>query len=134
MRAAEEDRAGTERRRRPALRAAQAFAPSLLPIALAYVVAHYFSFFVVQVQDLARHASDPFGTGADWFGTADRTARDLWRPGGTLVYLVQVGAIVVGHVAGLLLAHDGRSSSRRARRTASRTTAPPRSASCRCSH
>jgi hypothetical protein len=87
-------------------RPAQAVAPSLLPIALAYVVAHYFSFFVVQVQDLTRYASDPFDRGWDVFGTADHTLRDLHVPGGTTVWLVQVGAIVVGHVAGLLLAHD----------------------------
>lgn len=87
-------------------RLATLFVPSLLPIALAYVVAHYFSFFVVQVQDLVRLASDPFEQGWDLFGTADRKIRDLWIPSGTLVWMVQVVAIVVGHVAGLLLAHD----------------------------
>jgi hypothetical protein len=87
-------------------RSAQLFAPSLLPIAFAYVVAHYFSFFVVQIQDLVRLASDPLSRGWDLFGTADRLPRDLLRPSGTLVWWVQVGAIVVGHVAGLLLAHD----------------------------
>ncbi|MCW2960945.1 MAG: hypothetical protein JWM90_1332 [Thermoleophilia bacterium] len=87
-------------------RTAQAFAPSLLPIALAYVVAHYFSFFVVQVQDLIRYASDPFDAGWNLFGTADRKLRDLHVPSGTTVWFVQVASIVVGHVAGLLLAHD----------------------------
>ena len=87
-------------------RSAQAFAPSLLPIALAYVVAHYFSFFVVQVQDLTRYASDPFEQGWNLFGTADNTLRDLHVPGGTTVWMVQVCAIVIGHVVGLLLAHD----------------------------
>lgn len=88
------------------LRTAAWFAPSLLPIALAYVVAHYFAFFVVQVQDLVRHASDPLGTGADLLGTRHLAAGDYWRPSGTLTWLVQAGAIVTGHVAGLLLAHD----------------------------
>ncbi|MCW2949782.1 MAG: hypothetical protein JWN41_795, partial [Thermoleophilia bacterium] len=87
-------------------RSAQWFAPSLMPIALAYVVAHYFSFFVVQVQDLTRYASDPMGRGADYFGTARNTLLDLHVPDGTLVWLVQVGAIVIGHVAGLLVAHN----------------------------
>jgi hypothetical protein len=87
-------------------RSAQLFAPSLLPIALAYVVAHYFSFFTVQVQDLIRFASDPFDQGWNLFGTADRKLRDLHVPSGTVVWFVQVISIVVGHVAGLLLAHD----------------------------
>jgi len=87
-------------------RAAQLFAPSLLPIALAYVVAHYFSFLVVQCQDLIRLASDPFDHASNWFGTANRLPRDLWRPSGTVVWFVQVGSIVIGHIAGLLLAHD----------------------------
>ncbi|MCW2956659.1 MAG: fenitrothion hydrolase, partial [Thermoleophilia bacterium] len=99
-------RVGRLRTGRGLERAAQQFAPSLLPIALAYVVAHYFSFFAVQVQDLIRYASDPFDQGWDWFGTADRKIRDLRIPSGTTVWFVQVVSIVVGHVAGLLLAHD----------------------------
>jgi hypothetical protein len=87
-------------------RSAQFFAPSLLPIALAYVIAHYFAFFVVQVQDLVRFASDPFEQGWNVFGTADLKIRDLWIPSGTTVWMVQAISIVVGHVAGLLLAHD----------------------------
>ncbi|MCW2973104.1 MAG: hypothetical protein JWN72_1377, partial [Thermoleophilia bacterium] len=87
-------------------RSAQAFAPSLVPIALAYVVAHYFSFFVVQVQDLVRYASDPLGRGHDYFGTSDFTLLDLHVPSGGAIWMVQVVAIVVGHVAGLLVAHD----------------------------
>ncbi|MEO6867514.1 MAG: hypothetical protein ABI200_05790 [Gaiellales bacterium] len=88
------------------MRAAALFAPSLIPIALAYVVAHYFSFFVVQVQDLARYASDPFDRGWDLFHTSTLKIADLWIPTGTTVWLVEVFAIVTGHIAGLLLAHD----------------------------
>ena len=41
-----------------------AFAGSLVPIAMAYAVAHYFSLFVLQGQVTKRLASDPFGYGA----------------------------------------------------------------------
>jgi len=59
------------KRLREGARAAATFVHALIPIALAYFVAHYFTLFVFQPQDLVRLASDPFGTGADWFGTAD---------------------------------------------------------------
>ena len=44
---------------------------ALIPIALAYFVAHYFTLFVFQSQDLIRLPPTPSGSGADWFGTAD---------------------------------------------------------------
>jgi hypothetical protein len=86
-------------------RTAQLFAPTLLPIAVAYVVAHYFSFFFFQAQDIVRLASDPLGRGWDVFGTAD-FAIDYSVLSANTVWLVQVGAIVVGHVLGLVLAHE----------------------------
>ncbi|MGH3040683.1 MAG: fenitrothion hydrolase [Gaiellaceae bacterium] len=82
-----------------------AFLGSLVPIALAYVVAHYFSFFVRELQYLAPFASDPFGFGWDLFGTADVTPRITVIAPKTIWY-AQVAALVVGHVAGLVLAHD----------------------------
>ena len=50
------------------------FAHTLIPIALAYLVAHYFSFFVFQEQaQFTFLLSDPLGTGTtDLFGTAAR--------------------------------------------------------------
>ena len=81
------------------------FLGSLVPIALAYVVAHYFSFFVRELQYLAPFASDPFGFGWDLFGTADVTPRiNVLEP--TTIWYAQVAALVIGHVAGLVLAHD----------------------------
>ena len=82
-----------------------AFLGSLVPIALAYVVAHYFSFFVREMQYLAPFASDPFGFGWDLFGTADiRPEIGVLAP--KTIWYVQVAALVIGHVAGLVLAHD----------------------------
>jgi hypothetical protein len=82
-----------------------AFLGSLVPIALAYVVAHYFSFFVRESQYLAIYVSDPFGFGWDLFGTADVRPRiNVMAP--QTIWYVQVAALVIGHVAGLALAHD----------------------------
>jgi hypothetical protein len=81
------------------------FLGSLVPIALAYVVAHYFSFLVRESQYLAIYVSDPFGFGWDLFGTADVVPRiNVMAP--QTIWYVQVAALVIGHVAGLVLAHD----------------------------
>jgi hypothetical protein len=81
------------------------FAHSLIPIALAYVVAHYFSLLAYQGQALASLASDPLGDGSDLFGTASATI-DYNVIGATAIWYVQVAALVLGHAAGLTLAHD----------------------------
>ena len=86
-------------------RGAIAFAPSLIPIAIAYVVAHYFSYFWFQSQQVIRLASDPFGSGRDLFGTADFQT-DYSTLTAEAIWVVQVAAIVVGHVIALVLAHD----------------------------
>jgi hypothetical protein len=81
------------------------FVLSLVPIALAYAVAHYFSLFVLQGQAAWRLISDPFGFGWNLFGTADHQVQlGVLSPNTT--WYVQVGALVVGHVAGLAIAHD----------------------------
>lgn len=81
------------------------FIHSLVPIAFAYVVAHYFSLLLIEGQLGLSAISDPFGTGMDIFGTAD------WRVNLTIVSIntiwwVQVVAIVAGHIGGVILAHD----------------------------
>lgn len=81
------------------------FAPTLVPIALGYTVAHYFSFFLLEGQVTYILASDPFRTGADFFGTAGNRI-DYTLVGPTLVAVVQVTAIVLGHVLGTVVAHD----------------------------
>lgn len=86
-------------------RAADAFIHSLIPIGAAYAIAHYFSFFFFQSQDVLRLLSDPFGSGHDYLGTADRTI-DYRTLSANLIWGVQVGSIVVGHVLALMLAHD----------------------------
>jgi hypothetical protein len=89
---------------------ARAFAHSLTPIALAYVVAHYFSLLAFQGQALGYLASNPLGRAlADGdgglFGTAAWGIDYTWI-GSRAIWYVQVAALVIGHVAGLVLAHD----------------------------
>ena len=97
-----------------------ALAHSLAPILAAYVVAHYFSLLAYNGQDLLRLASDPLGTGADLLGTADATI-DYGVVSATAIWYVQVGALVAGHVAGLVLAHDRALALYRDHRAASRS-------------
>jgi hypothetical protein len=82
-----------------------AFVHTLVPIALAYVVAHYFSLLAYQGQAVAALASDPLGDGSNLLGTASVAINYTWINANGIWY-VQVGALVLGHVAGLVLAHD----------------------------
>jgi hypothetical protein len=81
------------------------FAHTLIPIAFAYALAHYFSLLVFQGQSAAYLISDPLGDGSDLFGTASaRIHYNLISTTG--IWYVQVGALICGHVAALILAHD----------------------------
>jgi hypothetical protein len=82
------------------------FAHTLIPIAFAYLVAHYFSLFVFQEQAQFTYLlSDPLGTGANIFGTAS-SGINYGLVSATTVWYVQVAALVIGHVCGLTMAHD----------------------------
>jgi hypothetical protein len=84
---------------------ARAFVTSLVPIAFVYVVAHYFSLLLLQGQYIVPLVSDPLGRGWDLLGTAGfQPNLGLLTPNS--VWYVQVGALVIGHVAGLVVAHD----------------------------
>lgn len=81
------------------------FAHTLVPIAFAYAFAHYFTLVVFEGQYVISAISDPFGLGWDLFGTADRRI-DYTLIGPSLVWWIQVAAIIGGHVAGVVLAHE----------------------------
>ncbi|WP_135502409.1 hypothetical protein [Roseovarius aestuariivivens] len=97
--------AGTHR---PVLTAMRLFAPSILPIALGYHVAHYLTAALVEGQYVLRALDDPLGRGWHLLGLTDfyvttgffntpHTVRTIW--------LAQAGAVVLGHVVAILLAH-----------------------------
>ncbi len=88
-----------------AVDAVEDFIPSLIPIALAYAVAHYFSLFVLDGQNIFVRLSDPFGDGSNWFGTTGYEVNYLLVSSAAIAW-VQAGGIVVGHIAGVAAAHD----------------------------
>ena len=81
------------------------FVHTLIPIAFAYALAHYFSLLVFQGQSARYLVSDPLGDGSNLFGTASAHI-DYGVVTANAIWYVQVGALVCGHVAGLVLAHD----------------------------
>ena len=88
-----------------AVAVARRFAHSLVPIAFAYAFAHYFTLVLYEGQYLVSTISDPFGRGWDLFGTAGRPV-DYTVLAPEAVWWIQMGVIVAGHVAGVVLAHD----------------------------
>ena len=82
------------------------YAHSLVPIAAGYAIAHYFSLLLLDGQATWILASNPFAQpGVDLFGTYGR-AVDYTAVSTRTIANVQVGAIVVAHVLGVVLAHD----------------------------
>ncbi|MCY4086546.1 MAG: fenitrothion hydrolase [Actinomycetia bacterium] len=81
------------------------FAHSLVPIAVAYVGAHYLTLLILEGQGVASLISDPLGHGWDLFGTSS-LGIDFGLIGAKNSWYTQVAMVVAGHVAALMLAHD----------------------------
>ncbi len=81
------------------------FIHSLVPIAMVYVAAHYLTFLLFEGQSIFYLASDPLGKGWDLFGTAS-SAIDYGLLSQNAAWYLQVGFVVLGHIAALVLAHD----------------------------
>ena len=88
-----------------ALGVARSFAHTLVPIALAYAVAHYITLILFEGQFMIASISDPLGRGWNLFGTADYQTNFTWLSP-TSVWWIQASALVGGHVVGVALAHD----------------------------
>ncbi len=86
-------------------RAGDNFAPTLLPIAIGYAVAHTFAALIFDGQTLLIRASDPYGEGSNWFRTADWIENTRLLAATTIAW-VQIVAVVGGHVVATILAHD----------------------------
>ena len=83
---------------------ANSFVTSLIPIALAYHVAHFLLFLLIQGQLILPLLSDPFGQGWNIFGTANyRLNFQVMSP--TFFWIVSVTSIVIGHVVGVVVSH-----------------------------
>jgi hypothetical protein len=83
---------------------APAFVFSLVPIALAYHLAHFLSFLLVQGQLIIPLASDPFGAGWDLIGTVDYRV-NIAIINARIAWFIAVGTIVIGHIVSVYLAH-----------------------------
>ena len=79
-------------------------APTLVPIAVAYNIAHNFSSLLIQGQNLLPLLSDPFGLRWNLFGTAGMHT-NIGLVDAKLTWYVAISAIVIGHVIAVWLAH-----------------------------
>lgn len=80
------------------------FSYSLLPIALVYHVAHYYTLIQTQGIKIVSLVSDPFGWGSNWFGTANWLQR-VFIPDTSTTWHVQLTLIIVGHIASVYVSH-----------------------------
>jgi hypothetical protein len=87
---------------------AGALVVSILPISLGYQFAHYLTSFLVNIQYAAVAATDPFARG--WFDAHERLDRVTTsflsnQDGVTVIWNLQAGGIVLGHIVAVLVAH-----------------------------
>ena len=82
------------------------FAHSIVPIVIGYIVAHYFTYLVEMGQLTLIQASDPLSNGSNLFGTADWKVNYGLGYHPTFIANLKVVAVVVGHVLGVIAAHD----------------------------
>ncbi len=80
------------------------FVPALVPIALGYHLAHNLAFLLLGLQYLLPIMSDPFGLGWDLFGTRLYMV-DFSIVDAAMLWYAAIGAVVIGHVAAVWLAH-----------------------------
>ncbi|MFQ5903679.1 MAG: hypothetical protein ACE5JO_08310, partial [Candidatus Binatia bacterium] len=85
-------------------RLARSFAFTLVPIAIAYHMAHYLSYLVTQGQRIIPLVSDPFGFGWDLLGTMGYRV-NIGVVGARFGWYTAVVAIVLGHIIAVYLAH-----------------------------
>jgi len=95
----------TGQRQSSALSLGKVFVYTLIPIALAYHVAHFLLVLLIQGQLIVPLASDPFGFGWDLLGTANyRLNFQLVSP--VVYWFISVIAIVSGHIIAVFLSHS----------------------------
>ena len=82
------------------------FAHSVVPIIVGYMIAHYLSYFVEYGQNTLIQLSDPFSRGDDFLGTADLQVSYWLSSHPTFLAVTKVLAVTLGHVVGVVAAHD----------------------------
>ena len=87
-----------------ALSIGRVFIFTLVPIAIAYHLAHFLSLFMIFGQAIIPLASDPFGYGWNLFGTRLYVV-DISVINAKTVWYTSVIAIVLGHIIAVWLSH-----------------------------
>lgn len=82
------------------------FAHSIVPIVVGYFVAHYLSYFVEIGQSTLIQLSDPLSNGSNYLGTGNLEINYWLSYHPTLLANTKVVAVVLGHVLGVVAAHD----------------------------
>jgi hypothetical protein len=82
------------------------FAFSVIPIIVGYIVAHYLSYFVEIGTQTLIQVSDPLSNGSNLFGTAGLSVPYWLSYHPTFLADSKVVAVVVGHVVGVVAAHE----------------------------
>lgn len=82
------------------------FAHSIVPIIVGYIVAHYINFLVEFGQTTLIQVSDPFSNGNNLLGTGDLKVNYWLSYHPTLLANMKVVAVILGHVLGVIAAHD----------------------------
>ena len=80
------------------------FIYSLIPISLAYHLAHFLSYLLIQGQLIVPLSSDPLGYGWDLFGGAGYKL-NIAIIGAKLAWVTAVISIVVGHIIAVYISH-----------------------------
>lgn len=79
---------------------------SVVPIIVGYMTAHYLSYLAEQGQVTLRQLSDPMVNGSNLLGTSDLAINYWISQHPSFLAVVQVLAVVIGHVVGVVAAHD----------------------------
>ncbi len=82
------------------------FAFSVIPIVIGYIVAHYLSYFVEIGTQTLIQASDPLSNGSNLLGTGSLSVPYWLSYHPTFLADTKVLAVVIGHVVGVIAAHE----------------------------
>ena len=82
-----------------------AMGAGLVPVAVGYIVAHYLTYLLTEGQRIVTALSDPLQQGWDLFGTVRFEPREDFLSS-SVVWTMQVCAVVIGHVVGAWLGHS----------------------------
>ena len=102
---------------------ARLFVLSLVPIAIAYHLAHDLTYLLIQGQLIIRLGSDPFGFGWNLLGTAHYRP-DIGIVDARFAWYLAVIAIVLGHVVAVAVGHTVALREYATRRAATRSQLP----------